>query len=428
MDSNEEYVSIWEIYGLQSDPFTISPILVKGGLISQKSFMGREDEIKRLEKIFRSTGGSRTIVCGMQGVGKTTLVNMARLKAIENNFFSPFQEIKVDVDWEVNDFIVNSIAAIYSSLIKMKQQTKEITELIEKLKPIFETYEQRDSNYSVSTPVGGVGFGNTTTINQAKLNSTWLTETFQTIINSIKKLGFREIILHYNNLDTFDEEEEKMKKLFNRIRDIIQIPNVHFIFVGSPTTSSIISSIPRVINTFTDTPITLEPLSLINVKKIIKTRIEHLAIEDMRYFDPTAEEAIELLYSLHNGNIRAILNSLSTAIREVTEEKPVILTKDMASNILYKIAKKRFADKITTTMQSVLMEMLKQKESTNKILAVKLKKQPQNISKYLGVLKENQCIILIRADGREKFYAIAEWIKWLLLDPQKGYQAQIIQF
>jgi len=205
MDSNEEYVSIWEIYGLQSDPFTISPMLVKGGLISQKSFMGREDEIKRLEKIFRSTGGSRTIVCGMQGVGKTTLVNMARLKAIENNFFSPFQEIKVDVDWEVNDFIVNSIAAIYSSLIKMKQQTKEITELIEKLKPIFETYEQRDSNYSVSTPVGGVGFGNTTTINQAKLNSTWLTETFQTIINSIKKLGFREIILHYNNLDTFDE-------------------------------------------------------------------------------------------------------------------------------------------------------------------------------------------------------------------------------
>lgn len=89
-----EFVSIWEVYGLKTDPFSTNPILVKGGLISVKSFMGRETEINRLEKIFRSSGGSRSIVFGMQGVGKTTLVNVARIRALEKGFFTPYQEIK----------------------------------------------------------------------------------------------------------------------------------------------------------------------------------------------------------------------------------------------------------------------------------------------------------------------------------------------
>lgn len=428
---DDEYVSIWEIYGLQTDPFSTSPILVRGGLISPKSFMGRIQESKRLEKLFRSSGGSRSIVCGVRGVGKTTLVNMARLKALLNGYFTPHQEIKIDADWDTNEFIINTIAAIYSSLliINSSNKAREMEEVINELKPVFDSYETRDKSYSVSTPLLGGGIGNTTTINRPEINTTWLYQTFEKLVEALRnKLGFRELILHYNNLDNFDEEEEKLKKLFNRIRDFIQTPYVHFVFVGSATTSSIIHSIPRVSNIITDTPIQVDSLSLQDVKKIIDYRIANCAIKDMKFINPVTPECVELLYNLHNGNLRAILNSFSTAVRHATEEKPIILTEEILSKILSEVAKERFANKITPTMQLVLKEMLKQKESTNNSLATKLKKQPQNISKYFSALKENQCVSLVRTDGREKFYSVAEWIKWLLLDSKNGYQSRMTQF
>jgi len=423
----KDFVSIWGIYGLKTDPFCTTPILVKGGLVPAESFMGREDEMKRLEKIFRSTGGSRVIVCGMQGVGKTTLINIARMRALEKRFFTPYQEIKADADWGINDFIINTISAIYSGLITIKNPHKNILEIINKIKPVFDLYEKEDKNYSLSIAVIGGGYGKTRTINKPEINTHFLTELFHNIIESLINSGFREVIIHYNNLDNFDEEEAKLKALFNRIRDFIQTPQVHFIFVGSPTTSSIINSIPRVSNIITDTPISLESLSLPDIKKIIHTRIKLSAIEGMNYSDPVTNEAIETLYELHNGNIRAILNSLSTAIREITEEKPILLTNATLKFVLYQIAKKRFADKITKTMQVVLMEMLKQGESTNKSTTIKSGKKAQNISKYFNILKENQCIFLVRIDGREKYYSVAEWIKWLLLNPHKSQSADPIQ-
>jgi hypothetical protein len=72
--------------------------------------------------------------------------------------------------------------------------------------------------------------------------------------------------------------------------------------------------------------------------------------------------------------------------------------------------------------------MLTHDENTNAALAAKLGKQPQNISAYLGALKENQCIILSRITGREKFYSVAEWIKWLRLKPEPGAQSKISQY
>lgn len=428
---DDDYVGIWELYGLQTDPFTTSPILLKGGLISPESFMGRQEETKRLEKLFRSNGGSRSIVCGMQGVGKTTLVNMSRLIALNKGYFTPYKEIKVDANWNINDFIMNTISAIYSSLLTVNNSKKnqEMEKIISELRPIFDSYEKTDKSYSVSTPVLGGGYGKTTAINHPEMNTTWLYETFETLIEKLrKKLGFKEIIIHYNNLDTFDEDEEELKKLFNGIRDFIQIPYVHFVFVGSPTTSSIIHSIPRVSNIINDTPINVEPLILADVQKIIEYRIKNCEINGMKSINPTNHDCIELLYNLHNGNLRAILNSLSTAVRSATDEKPITLTKQSLSKILFEVAQKRFMDKITPTMQIVLKEMLKQRESTNTSLASKLKKHPQNISKYLNTLKENQCINLIRVDGREKFYGVAEWIKWLMLDSAKGVQSQITQF
>lgn len=414
---DNDYTPIWEIYGLRSDPFSTNPILVKGGIIDPKSFVGRSEELKRLEKLFRSSGGSRSMVYGVQGVGKTTLVNYARIKALANNYFTPFHEIRADADWTADDFIYNTISAIYSTLIKFKEPGDKISKLIEDLKPVCDAYETTDRSIGISTPLLGGSTGLSRTINRPEINTVFLSNLFEKTVQTLIKSGFREVILHYNNLDNFDEEEAKLKKMFNKIRDFMQISQVHFVFIGSPTTASVISSIKRVSSIMSDTPIHVNALSLEEIKKILHARIDSCAIEGFNYFSPINDKSIELLYELHNGNIRAILNSLSTAVREITEEKPVLLTPDVLKKVLYKIAERRFASKTTPAIRGVLLEVLKQKECTNKSIAKSLNKRPQNISKYLADLKEIQCVYVSRTEGQKRYYTIAEWVKWLMMDP-----------
>ena len=61
--------SIWEVYGLRDNPFSTSPLLVKGGSLPIDCFVGRKERIKRLSRIIASKGGSRILIYGDVGVG-----------------------------------------------------------------------------------------------------------------------------------------------------------------------------------------------------------------------------------------------------------------------------------------------------------------------------------------------------------------------
>ena len=54
---NDIIKDIWGLYGFGSNPFSTSPILVKGGDIPLECFVGREEQIKQLGKILGSRGG-----------------------------------------------------------------------------------------------------------------------------------------------------------------------------------------------------------------------------------------------------------------------------------------------------------------------------------------------------------------------------------
>ena len=146
---------IWELYGVKENPFSTSPLLVKGGIIPLDSFVGRAEEIKRLTKIIGSKGGSRTLVYGDIGVGKTTFVNVVRNNAYENGFFTPFKEIAVQEDWNSSEFILNTLTAIYSSLKIMKEKPLDDA-LFRKLNSLLELGETQ-INFEIE--IAGFGGG-----------------------------------------------------------------------------------------------------------------------------------------------------------------------------------------------------------------------------------------------------------------------------
>lgn len=406
------YTNIWELYGLKSDPFSTSPLLVFGGELPLETFIGRSDELKRLNNNFRKTS-SRIIVSGDVGVGKTSFVNYARALAHkEGHFFTTIKEIAIQPDWSAVDFIINTLGAILTTVDR--KEIKINAGVRKKLESLVSISEINNLNASLSVAGFGIGGGKTTAIAlPGKITMSLLQELFEDIITELKNTGFKELIIHYNNLELFEPQE--MANLFQKLRDFIQTPNVHFIFVGGLIVPSVIQPISRVSSIFSDTPIILNNLKLEEIEAIIGKRIKYLAIKEFTSGVSIENGVIKALYELYEGNLRHILNSLSTAFCETTSEVPVSLTVSILKHSLKNVAEKKWLNQLTKLEKEVLYAILQTEGITNNALSKKLRKHAQNISKITNKLIEICAIRVKKKVGREKFFAAEPSTKWLLL-------------
>ncbi len=411
MQNNDSLKNIWELYGVRENPFSTSPILVIGGEIPIDSFVGRSEHIMRLSKIFGSRGGSRTFVYGDIGIGKTSFVNVVRSSAFEQGFFTHFKEITVQEEWNADDFILNTLSAVYSTLKLIKE--KPISEnLFKKLESLFEI-----GKFYANVGISVGGFGGSYSSEQReteRLSSYSLYQFFNEIVEKINDHTKKEVIIHYNNLELMSER--KIRYVFDSLRDFFQTKGVHFIFIGNLTAYSIPQSVPRFSSILTDTPFNIETLSYEEIKQIIKKRFESLRIsEDYNIIYPYTEDCLQVLYNLMDGNIRDILNSLSTAIFHTTSERPILLDRNKLARTLKDVLEKRYLISLTPKAREVLDEIVKHNEITNKALSDKLKIPRSNISTYIKDLESVGCVYLRRKNGKDKFWKADSKIRWSLL-------------
>lgn len=407
---NDCLKDIWELYGVKENPFSTSPLLVVGGSIPIDSFVGRGEFIKRLGKIVGSRGGSRMFIYGDIGVGKTSFVNVVRSSAYEKGFFTHFKEITTQDKWSADEFILNTLSAIYSTLKLLKEKPVD-NEIYLKLESLFEIGKK-----TISAGVSVAGFGGNYGEERTTdtLSSFSLQNFFAEIIENINKNTGKETIIHYNNLELVTEK--KIRYLFENLRDFFQTKGVHFIFIGNLTAYSILQSVPRFSSILNDTPIHIEPLSFEEVKEIIKKRFESLRIDKAyNIIIPYGEDCLKAVYDLMGGNIRDILNSLQTAVFYATEESPIILDRNKLARVLKEILEKRYLNHLTPKPREVLNEIIKHEEVTNKALSDKLKIPRSNISSYIKDLESSGCVYLRRKNGKDKFWKADPKIKWSLL-------------
>lgn len=419
----EYFRNIWELYGVRDNPFSTSPLLVKGGPLPIDCFVGRAELIKRLGKVLSSKGGSRSFVYGDVGVGKTSFVNFVRYKAIERKFFTPFKEIAAHESWTPEDFILNTLAAIYATLKILKE--KPVSKgLLDKLESLLEIV-----SLDISAGLNVSGFGGSYGRSRKgahRITVFSLHEFFEEVVRSIVKSTGKEVIIHYNNLELLPEN--RLKAIFENLRDFFQTANAHFIFIGNLTTHGIIQGLPRVASIFPDTPLHVENLTLQEVKEIIERRFSILKIEGLNQIMPFTDDCLKKLYNLMDGNIRYILNSLSTAVSEATQEKPIVLNEEYMSIILRGVLDKRYLANLTQREKDVLMEIVRHKEITNKALSALLILKSSNVSQYLKELESAGCIFLRRKSGKDKLWSAEHRIRWALLETPKSGQEPLYKY
>ena len=412
--------SIWELYGIKTNPFFTDPLLIFSGIIDLKiGFVGREEEVKRLRNIIYNNVGTRILVSGDVGIGKTTFVNYFRAKAQQDKFFTVLKEIAVQPGWNSTDFILNTLSAIYHTLkVRTDLDSSLIKkELLRKLELLVDIVENKDRNYSLSINGIGGGIGKATSLNVPSQNIHSLQLFFEQITEEIIIKGFKGLIFHYNNLEVLEIEE--LQKLFQSIRDFLQTKNAHFILIGDLKVPQIVTQIKRVNSVMSDTPIILGNLTLKEVKLLLENRIKQLASPYLNVIKPYEEEVIARLYDLYDGNLRFILHSLSTVFQELIRDNPIIITNKELTHVLSEVAKKRWLMRLTDWEKEILFLMLKEDEMNNKKIAEKLKKQKQNISKVTNKLLDLCAIRIKRIEGKEKFFTVEHSIKWFLLEDNK---------
>ncbi len=322
------------------------------------------------------------------------------------------KEIAVQSDWTSDKFILNTLAGIFATLQVLKEKDRPIRkETYQKLESLIDVGFS-DTNLSLEVMGFGGGYGKDRK-STGSITSFALANFFALVCQEIIEQTDHEVIIHYNNLELLPEK--RTMELFENLRDFFQTQGVHFIIVGNLTVKGYFQSMPRFSSIMTDTPINIETLTLDEIREIIEKRFETMKIEGLEYVVPFTEDCFKVLFDLWGGNIRHILNSLSTAVQELTEEKPVIIDENVLARTLKSVLEKRYYSQITQREKDVLMEIVKRKEITNKGISDILKLPRSNISGYVKSLKGSGCIYLRRKTGKDKFWCADPAIKWELL-------------
>src|SRR3990167_4496552 len=70
--------STWQQFGLKADPFDTYPLAEGGDIPIDDAFVGREEEILSINRLFASQNNVALTICGNVGVGKTSLANFQK--------------------------------------------------------------------------------------------------------------------------------------------------------------------------------------------------------------------------------------------------------------------------------------------------------------------------------------------------------------
>lgn len=390
--------------------------MYSGQLTIDKTFIGRDAELNHITTIIHSNQNSKILVHGNIGVGKTTLTNYLRYLEKNRETFTPLGEINVQQHWNPEQFMFATIQSLYLSIIRTELDKKFPKHLIDKLHVQFGI--KRGSTRGVGASLAGFG-GNVTqaeSYGAYPLNAFELKEIMQDIIEQLSDLGHERTIIHYNNLELAADDAKSLQKLFNGIREFVDIEGAHFIFVGSNQFVQMVQGDSRLRDIFHHR-VVVEPFDFKTIEKIIRRRIDILRIPtfESKLEDLVDYDSLRRLHAIYDGNLRGIMGALCEAMYSVSQNDPMTLTRGVLDDTLFLLAKEKFLNKINNNEQKVLRVIVNNGEVTNKEISQTLSMLPQNVTAALKVLKELNAIYLAREEGRERVYSPTSDALWLKL-------------
>jgi Cdc6-like AAA superfamily ATPase len=414
--------NLWERYGFSANPFDTRALSLSQGawLSVNNAYVSRKNgsaAASVLTNFFRNPGGGRITVEGEPGVGKTTFVNYHRHQwesEATDKLLTPATEISMQEYWEERDFLLNMMSALMSRLrldLGEKRFSKDL--LMQEITAICGVLITKEGGFSIGGQALGTGVSIGKTSNKkiqiGDLTNHHLRQYFSLLVQQAKKQkNVVGVTFHFNNLELLGQKgPQLLRLLFEKVRDVLQEPDVYFIFVGyKGMFQQVIVPSERVRSIFFDTPVYLNPLDIEEIESIIERRYELLALPDKKWIRPVEDRVVQHLHKMFNGKIRYVMNAITTLINRIPESYSQPLGVEKAMEIISSLLTSELRKNLPEEGARMFFIAIKLGRFTNSSLVKKSGKSKQSINKYIQLFLRYEYIHLSEAVGRNRFYEI----------------------
>lgn len=300
-------------WGFRSAPFQTLPLPASEQGASL--LVGRDTAVKDLIGKIETPGKLSTIE-GLNGVGKTSIVNVASYKLFnrhvttgEGPLFIPCRKIfQLDVNRDLQEFIISVLMEVAQTLIQSAEQIKvhgrwlQTNELNRWLnKPQLVSYSggvwvvQGGSQSETNT---GAGFEKS---GFKKAVLTWLEQIFPD-----PEAG--GVVCTIDNLELLQSSEVARAKLEALRDELFNIPGLRWVLCGSLGIIFGVVSSPR-LDGYLHKPIEVGEIGEGHVSELLQSRVSGYAKDDITPYLPLTYNSFEKLYVTLRGNLRSVFKS-----------------------------------------------------------------------------------------------------------------------
>lgn len=416
----------WQQFGLRSNPYDTLPLVEGGELSIERAFIGRTDELHMLKNILLSDSRACLTILGNVGVGKTSFTNFGKYILKHREMSRPLFSFRREIEasrYLLNkyNFLIEVIGSVLREIRLLDPTLISSQNLLKKLERVVDITQTLGISGSVQMGVASAGFSEGDINLPSSLPLSMLEGYFSDLVHLIMthKIADKQycgLIVHVNNFDTLLSDVEAGKdvvRFFQEVRDLLQTPNVYFLFLGPQRLfKEYILSSKRIKGIFHLSPIVLAPLSKTEVIDAINERMELLRSPGVvNYIAPFSNDTIYALYDLYEGDVRSVMNGLKTILAQISETVVEPLGPNEA---LLLLGKERWdqLEKLNLTKEQIeILQLISASPEaiTQKELILLTNKAPSNISGYyLSPLLERGIIELKSKQGKIKYYGLTQ--------------------
>lgn len=315
-----EVSRLWEPYGLRSSPFFQDELKPIDGQHPISLFVGREEELLRIERRVVSDPHTRTIVEGDPGVGKTSFVNRVKADATALNVATYEHPIRITQETSFSTFVADVLRTIIRIRSAAQLDNSGATFWRNTVR-LLEGGEVRGGSVSMF----GVGGGVTRAYVPPQMPAEALYEHLgEAIHRTVEELG-RTVLLHVNNLENLTQvDARKTSFLLLDLRDYLLLPGAHWIFVGASGVDEGIFRVFDQVGGIFPAAETLQPLRPAQIEQLLQRRYEYLRMTGRSLVEPIEPGEAAGLYALYQGDLRNFLRLLSDAADRILGVRGVV--------------------------------------------------------------------------------------------------------
>jgi hypothetical protein len=400
--------NLWHVFNLRESPFFQDILGSSHHSYPLSLFVGRVDETQQLLETIGGTRSSRQAIGGPPGVGKTTLVQSVKAGAIAAGYWAADELVPFYDNDTTEEVLGRLLNALYDTILAARPMTADnaVMKAAQQLVKVTRL-TGGGANFSLPT-IGGLGLSRSSTA--LTPNGAMLMDgprIMRDMLALVRDAETNGVVLHLNNLENLTEAgTERAADVLRSLRDqVLMLDGLHILLVGTATAVFRATGAHAQVRSVFTTPLSLEPLPIQDIQRLLGARYEHLALNGATPVAPAAPHAVAALYPLFRGDIRSLLSALEQGVRLLVGTVPA--GESLSLDLLRPALRERYTALLRERLDERGQQQLEawaamgaSSEQTQQALQQAWKLSQSKVSKVLAELELRGYVVALPREGR----------------------------